>query len=272
MGSIPAGPTRLTGFHLGSRTNAEFSRGDDGFRSRTFGRVRLRNTPEYMDRFAVKRVRVLLVWAAFGIFALSSFSSVCIAEGISKVPMTNRSTALVESRSTDEVSLRCTASNLHLIDRGTDVGGGSWIQLFQVTNRGDQSCSLKGYPSITLAPSQGAFHSLMVISIRYEAARKIGDSRRGPVPTSILSARGGMSSFWIAGSDTPAFNQPGCKMATDVVVTLPAVRGRLRYRVTNIPFNVCEDAIEVTPILPGPSGSNPVEPLSYFDLQGTGIS
>jgi hypothetical protein len=81
-----------------------------------------------------------------------------------------------------------------------------------------------------------------------------------------------MASFWIAGSDTPAYNQPGCKMATNVLVSLPMVREALRYDVTSIPFNVCEDQIDVTPILQGRSGSIPLEPLSYFDLQGASNS
>jgi hypothetical protein len=172
----------------------------------------------------------------------------------------------------EDSSQLCAASNLRLTDRGTDVGGGSWIQLFQVTNLGNQSCSLRGYPKISLEPSQGAFHSLVVVSIKYEASRKIGDSRKGRVPTSILSAHGGMASFWIAGSDTPAYNQPGCKMATSVLVSLPTVREALRYDVTSIPFNVCEDQVDVTPILQGRSGSIPLEPLSYFDLQGASNS
>ena len=178
----------------------------------------------------------------------------------------------VETHSNGGTKLPCTESHLRLTDRGTDVGAGSWFQLFQVTNDGNQSCSLKGYPRITLKPSQGAIQSLVVISIKYEAARKIGDSQSGPVPTSTLAAHGGMVSFWIAGSDTPAANQPGCKMATDVLVRLPAVREALQYHVTKIPFNVCEDAIDVTPILPGRSGSVPAEPLSYFDLQRPSIS
>jgi len=220
----------------------------------------------------MKRVRVPTLLSAIGVVVLSSFSSGSFAEGVLNAAPSHGSPAKVDARSSDETSHPCIASNLKLIDRGTDVGGGSWIQLFQITNRGDESCALRRYPSISLVPAQGTFHSLVVISIRYEAVRKIGDSRTGPVPTSILSAHGGVSSFWIAGSDTPAFNQPGCKLATGVLVRLPAVRGALEYHVKNIPFNVCEDVVQVTPIVPGPSGSVPAEPMSYFDLQGIGGS
>jgi hypothetical protein len=161
----------------------------------------------------------------------------------------------------------CTASNIRISDRGTDVGGGSWIQLFQLKNVGNNACSISGYPGVSTETARGVDRTLAVTLIRYEAARKIGDSRRGPLTPSNLAAHGGVASFWITGSDTPLRNLHDCQFATKVSVTLPRGPGTLAYEVGRIPFSYCENEVGVTPVLPGRSGSLPLEQLKYFDLQ-----
>ena len=132
-----------------------------------------------MVRSGSKRVHVLTLVVVSSVCALCSYPSMNSAEGVLKKAPRSDSSAAFDARANDGTSLPCAATNLNLIDRGTDVGAGSWIQLFQITNRGDESCALRGYPSISLAQTGGAFHSLLVISIKYEAGRKIGDSRNG---------------------------------------------------------------------------------------------
>jgi len=170
------------------------------------------------------------------------------------------------SRGSSALVTMCTATNVRITDRGTDVGAGSWLQLFQLKNVSDHACSVTGYPKIALETSRGPSRSLVVTSIKYEAGRYIGDSLKSAPPSSNLAAHGGVATFWIAGSDTPAVNQPGCELATEVLVTLPGAKKTLAYNPTRIPFNVCENEIDVTPVLPGRSGSIPAEPLSYYDL------
>jgi hypothetical protein len=161
----------------------------------------------------------------------------------------------------------CVSSNVRLIDRGSDVGMGSWIQLFQLRNSGNHACSISGYPRISLVTAHGIDRTLAVTPIKYEGWRKIGDSRRGPLPSSTLAANGGVASFWIAGSDTPTRNLLDCRFASKAVLGLPRGRGNVVYEVGRIPFSYCENEIAVTPILPGRSGSLPAEPLRPYDLE-----
>jgi hypothetical protein len=173
--------------------------------------------------------------------------------------------------STQVVAAPCSASALRVTDRGSDVGMGSWIQLFQFTNVSAHACSMTGYPKITLETAKGVDTTLKVSDVKGDSIRHIGDTHKGPLPIANLSARGGRSSFWIAGSDTTVRNQPpsSCGFASEVLVTPPGAFAALVHHVGgDRPFTWCENSIQVTPVLSGQSGSIPAEPLCIYDLIG----
>ena len=207
---------------------------------------------------------------------LVSVALVVLVVGLAAALMIGRSSPSPVSRtkskfpSTQVVAAPCSASALTLIDRGSDVGMGSWIQLFQFTNVSDHACSMTGYPRVSLETAKGIDRSLVVTHVKSEAVRFIGDSHKGPVPLANLAAHGGRASFWIAGSDTPMIYQPpsSCGFASEVLVTPPSADVALVHHVGRVPFTWCENSIQVTPVLSGQSGSVPAEPLCIYDFVG----
>jgi len=221
----------------------------------------IKEAREESRRRRVRRISLVIVAAVVTSLAGASVRSQLWAP--------SRATkATVVSRSSSIRVPPCALANVLLIDRGSDVAMGSWIQLFQLKNIGARACPITGYPRISLETSQGLDRSLAVTVLKYQAARQIGDSRPGPIPTSDLAARGGVASFWILGSDTPLRHLLDCRSATRVVVAFSVVKGDLVHEVGRIPFSYCENQIIVTPVLPGGSGSLPVVALRYFDLEG----
>jgi hypothetical protein len=173
--------------------------------------------------------------------------------------------------STQVVAAPCSASALRDTDRGSDVGMGSWIQLFQLTNVSAHACSMTGYPRVTLETAKGIDTSLKVTDFKGDGVRHIGDTRKGPLPIVNLAAHGGQSSFWIEGDDVTVRNEPPstCGFASEVLVTPPGADTALIHHVGEVrPFAWCQNMIEVTPVLSGQSGSIPAEPLCIYDFIG----
>jgi hypothetical protein len=220
---------------------------------------------EARRQMMLRRLR-LGVMATFGLIAILVLAV-----------MIERNTAPAEktaSQSTNVGVAPCLASQLRLGDAGSDVATGHWTQLFEMTNVSEHSCSLKGYPRVTLLTTAGLDASLVVTHVKAESSIYIGDSLKGPVPIANLSARGGRASFWIAGADMALGYQPpsACSFASEVLVQPPGTEFSLAYRVGEIPFTWCENTIQVTPVLAGRSGSIPAEPLCIYALHGASTS
>jgi hypothetical protein len=208
-----------------------------------------------------RRSRWLLVF-----IVIAALTSLTIAYFSSRAPGSPSPSVLTKSKTSSIVVPECTTPNLRILDRGTSVATGHWIQLFQLTNLSGRACSISGFPKISLETSKGMARSLVVTNFKSEQSINIGDTHRGPIPVADLAAHGGMASFWIAGSDFPAHDAPACDFATKVIFKLSGAKSTLIYDVVRIPFHYCQNVLEVTPVLSGPSGSDPGQKLAPFAL------
>jgi hypothetical protein len=232
-------------------------------------------TPEYVDttdstELLIKEARVNTRrrrsrWLLVFIVA-AALTSLTVAYFAARTPGSPSPSGINKSRTSSIVVPECMTPNLKIIDRGVSVATGHWIQLFQLTNIGSHACSIKGYPNISLDTSRGLSKTLVVSTFKAEDSIKIGDTHRGPIPAADLAAHGGMASFWIAGADFAAHDAPACAFATKVIVKLSGATSALVYDVGRIPFHYCQNVLEVTPVLSGPSGSDPGQSLRPFAL------
>lgn len=163
------------------------------------------------------------------------------------------------------IAAPCTAAQLKFVDVGSPGGmAGSWNNLFLLKNVSATSCSVSGYPRLSLITAHGPFKNLHVATFKSnQFFGPIGIAKTKALPTVTMKSSSGAASFWVHGADEPTGSQT-CHMATMVRLTLPGGRGSLQVPVsedTN-PFPWCGDGIAVLPLVPGVSGSMPARPLS----------
>jgi len=159
----------------------------------------------------------------------------------------------------------CTASQLKFVDIGSPGRmAGSWNELFALENVSATSCSVSGYPRLSLVTAHGPFQNLRVATFKSDSFfGPIGIARTKALPIVTMKSGSGVASFWVHGTDEPVNGQP-CHMATLVRLTIPGGRGSLQVPVSEdtTPFSWCGNGVDVLPLVPGVSGSMPARPFT----------
>jgi hypothetical protein len=168
----------------------------------------------------------------------------------------------------------CAASSVQVTGYNTIVSLGSVNDLFWIKNVTPQTCSLRGYVRAHyvgvygIAPSNAKPHPLTV-GETYSYGRDgndLGGLKKGlPIPTVVLKTNE-VASFWLYGTDeqhgTAATNR--CIYSDKMLVWLPGSSTSITVQpLKHNGFYWC-GSFAAHPIVPGDSGSDPAERLSYF--------
>jgi hypothetical protein len=166
---------------------------------------------------------------------------------------------------------KCAAGQVRVSYHGSVEGAGSVNQLFWIRNVSDRPCSLASYArvsfvdphSIFKASFAREFHVRVGYSIVYapgQGGNDVGGLAPGhAMPRAILSARGGVSSFWIYGTDMQVGAPPYyCIDAGVMRVVLPGTQDPTEVHGS---YYFC-GTVAVHPVVPGRSGAYPARPLS----------
>jgi Protein of unknown function (DUF4232) len=165
------------------------------------------------------------------------------------------------------VSTPCVGATLTAHVEGRTVGAGSFGILVSIRNTGLHTCSIGGYPVVTLggpslpAPVQ---HQIFSSPVGYGVGG-------GQVLPRFNLPVGRQASFWITGSDEPVggVTTPQAAFGVRILAGKPqsVVGGTLRFRSTG-GLQWFGD-LNVTPLVPGTSGALPAKRLSFFLGQPT---
>jgi len=172
---------------------------------------------------------------------------------------------------------RCTSGSVRVSEYSFQGGAGSVNYLFRITRVGNRSCSLRGYVHLSFigvygygnAPLKNA-HPLVVkqAANRGTNGNDFGGLAPGlPMPTVDLSSTKSAASFWIYGVDVSTTQPNGvssrCITSYDMRMRLP---GDAKSLVAGLaPSNglvIC-GTVNVHPIVPGSSGSDPAKGLLF---------
>ena len=125
----------------------------------------------------------------------------------------------------------CTATSVRISDYNALVGAGSVNDLFWIRNVSASACSLRGYVRVAYVGVYGVAtpyrdpHRLNVVETRSygRVGNDVGGLRKGlAIPTVTLRPRGGLASFWLAGTDEPHANPSvRCIVSYTMLVWLP---------------------------------------------------
>jgi hypothetical protein len=157
-------------------------------------------------------------------------------------------------------SLRCGSDRLTVIWRGTTGGlAGTFGDLFWIRNKGASPCVISGFPSVALY-EKGKRLPMKTHDLdghKFNDQMGVTPGRRIP---SIRLQSGGIASFWVFGNDVA----PKCIYGDELTVSLKSLTGISSVPVPNDyqSWIYCGVRVEVNPLVPGASGSDPSRPLA----------
>lgn len=173
---------------------------------------------------------------------------------------------------------RCASSSLRITTYKANVATGSVDELYWIRNDANQQCSLRGFVRTSYVGTYNVWnynqesHSLVVqeFDALWSSDPVYGGLQRGvAMPSVTLSPRGGMASFWIAGTDEQ-YQQPNgrpsrCIMSYEMRAWLPDARTPIAVMPQHAGVFFWCGPIRISPMLAERSGSYPPRPLrSYF--------
>jgi hypothetical protein len=167
----------------------------------------------------------------------------------------------------------CSTSSVRIIDDNTIVGAGSVNDLFWIKNVSGQACSLRGYVRAAFVGVYGSGtsdknpHLLSVREVHSYGRRgnDLGGLKQGLAVPTVTIQPGGVSSFWLAGTDEPVGQPPvRCIVSYKMLVWLPGSSTSIDVQPLRANGFFWCNGFAAHPILPGESGSDPSRPLSYF--------
>jgi hypothetical protein len=160
---------------------------------------------------------------------------------------------------TSQSSLRCGSDQLSVVWRGTTGGlAGTFGDLFWMRNNGASPCVISGFPSVAVY-LKGRRLPMKAKDLEGHNGNDqmgVAPGRRMP---SIRLLSGGVASFWVFGNDVMS----KCINADEMTVSLKSLTG---FASIPVPKNFqawtyCGGGLEVNPLVPGVSGSDPSRPL-----------
>lgn len=171
----------------------------------------------------------------------------------------------------------CGPKSVRIITYKANVATGSVDELYWIENVGSQRCSLRGFVRDAYVGNYSGrtdvkkTHSLVVqeADSRGVEDAELGGIKSGlPLPTVTLSPRGGMVSFWIAGTDEQFRQGNGrpsrCIVSYKMLAWLPGTSTPVTVAPQRAGVFFWCGAIRVNPILAGRSGPDPLKPLSFY--------
>lgn len=167
-------------------------------------------------------------------------------------------TALAASL-TAQSSLKCGSNRLSVAWRGTTGGlAGTFGDLFWIRNNGDSTCVISGFPSVAVYLKDRHLPIKTEDLLGHNGNDQMGvtPGRRAP---SIRLSSGGIASFWVFGNDVAS----KCINGDALSVSLRSLNG---FATIPVPkgfqsWIYCGGRLEVNPLVPGVSGSDPPRPL-----------
>jgi hypothetical protein len=146
----------------------------------------------------------------------------------------------------------CTTFQLRLAGPWTGAGLGNVATLITLRNVSHRGCTLTGYPKVLLIAPGGAFlptHQTDAVNGAYMFP--------GIAPHRVALAPGDFASFMIGYGDNPGGTdvykpyEVACPPSVAVRVILP---GTHQYGTASVGIGPCEVWVDVSPLVPGPSG------------------
>ena len=156
-------------------------------------------------------------------------------------------------------SLSCGSDHLSVVWRGTTGGlAGTFGDLFWIRNNGDSACVISGFPSVVVYFKERQLPIKTVDLLGHNGNDQMGVTPGRRVPSIRLSS-GGVASFWVFGSDASS----KCINGDELSVTLKSLNGLATIPVPKgfQSWIYCGGWLEVNPLVPGASGSDPSRPL-----------
>ncbi|MDE3064141.1 MAG: hypothetical protein KGJ36_00530 [Acidobacteriota bacterium] len=155
---------------------------------------------------------------------------------------------------------------------GVSVAAGTVGELFWIAATGARACTVHGYARVSFtgtygtAPSRRARIELAVAQSDHRRRAPIAGVALGrALPTATVSPGGPIASFWIFGTDEPHVDANGttsrCILSGDMSLRLPGDANPLTVTpARNMSFDWC-GPVELYPVVPGDTGSDPPFPL-----------
>ena len=168
----------------------------------------------------------------------------------------------------------CVNSALRVTTYNAVVGAGSVSNLIWIRNVGSRACSLRGYAMVHFVGVYGVGANdtrphLLAVPERRSYGRignDLGGLTRGRSIPTVTLAPGALASFLLYGTDeqhgTPATSQ--CIVSYTMIVRLPGSSTPIAVRASRVDGFYWCGAVTAHPIVPGASGSDPPQPLSYY--------
>jgi len=190
----------------------------------------MRITRRTAGRLAALAAGVAAAASVAGIVSASAFAGTSAGAG----------TSTQAAGLTGTAGAACQASHLGLRLVGTDTGVGTTALTVSIANHGPAACALTGYPSLSLARSNGA-------PVAASFSHGSGGWFAGQKVTSVRLARSGRASFFITYRDfNPTTGHLGPSVSA-LRVTLPGVAGQFTVPAQFAPYG----PISVSPIRAG---------------------
>lgn len=167
--------------------------------------------------------------------------------------------------SVSQSSLRCGSDQLSVVWIGTTGGlAGTFGDLFWIRNEGSSPCVISGFPrvAVSLRGKRLPIKTKDIEGHRGNDQMGLASGRRIP---SIRLLHGGVASFWVFGNDVAS----NCINADELTVSVKSLSG---FSSIPVPqgfqaWTYCGGELEVNPIVPGVSGSDPSRPLRSEIMQ-----
>ncbi|MGW7577227.1 DUF4232 domain-containing protein [Streptomyces sp. NPDC054765] len=151
----------------------------------------------------------------------------------------SRPTAARSAASADNSSERCTATSMRLRLGAPDAGAGNIRYALVFTNSGTRSCTLRGYPGISLLARDGQ-------TIGTPAAREAGAGK-------AVTLAPGSSAHTTLHTINEGLKGSGCWKSADLVQAYPpGSKEAMTARTSGL--KVCGNEFTVTAIAPGAAG------------------
>jgi hypothetical protein len=172
---------------------------------------------------------------------------------------------------------RCTAAYVRVSEYSFQGGAGNVNYLFRITRKGNRSCSLHGYVDASFVGIYGygsePLKSAHPLAVKRVENRGIDGNDLGGLapglatPTVDLSTAKSVASFWVYGVENSTTQPNGvasrCITSFEMKIRLPGdVKSTVARMASGQGFYFC-GTVDVHPIVPGSSGSDPAKALLF---------
>jgi hypothetical protein len=172
---------------------------------------------------------------------------------------------------------RCSTASVRVDEYSFQGGAGNLNYLFRIARTGSRACSLHGYVHVSFVGTYGLkpepLTKVRTLAVKQSLNRGMDGNDIGglapgiEMPTVSLSSAGSAASFWLYGNDAATSGPNGvalrCISSSEMRLRLPGDAKSLTVHMApGQDFNFC-GTVNVHPIVPGSSGSDPAKKLLF---------